>query len=393
MKEFDKEKGTLGFNMIETAKSLRYHIGIFGKTNSGKSTLLNLLVGQEVSLVSSLEGTTTDPVYKNMEIEGVGASTFIDTAGVLDQTLLGELRRERTKKVLDEVDCAIYIGTDQDDEGILEELKKRKVPIIYLEEGFLGSEGLQEKADHLESKRREILSQIERVYSEGKKPPLLFDGLLDETDELFLLIMPQDASAPTGRLIQPQVQSIRELLDRKKKVMCIQEDEIEDTLNLLKKEPDWIIVDSQVFEKVYNKKPEKSKITSFSILFARAKGDIDILLEGAYSIKNLTEKSRVLISEACTHAPIEEDIGTVKIPRLLKNRFGEGLKIDFSRGLDFPKNLEQYDLVIMCGSCMFNRTQVMRRIEKAQRERVYVTNYGLTIAYLKGILGKVKIHL
>lgn len=374
--------------MNETPRSLRYHIGIFGASNSGKSSLLNLLCDQEVSIVSDKEGTTTDPIYKNIEIDGVGASTFIDTAGTLDNTDLGSIREDRTKKVLEEIDCGIYLLSDKNDEVLLSLLKKKEMPLIYVR-GYLFKEESFQGKDILAFKRTEILEEIKKVYLMNTKETSIFHGLIKETDEVFLLVMPQDESAPKGRIILPQVQVLRELLDRKKKVLCISDFELKSTLSILNKAPDWIITDSQIFEEVYKRKPKESKLTSFSILFARSKGDISIFKEGANYISNLNEESKILISEACSHAPKEEDIGTVKIPMLLRKRIGESLQIDFARGLELPKNLPDYDLVIFCGSCMFSNTQVMRRMEKVKSLKIPVTNYGLTIAYLKGILDKV----
>lgn len=375
--------------MLETPKSLRYHIGIFGASNSGKSKLLNLLCEEEVSLVSDQEGTTTDPVYKNIEIDGVGASTLIDTAGSLDGTSLGQVRMDRTKRVLDEVDCGIYLLSGKKDDFILREIENRNLPCIYVR-GHLcdGNEGHPAAID---LDKEAIFSEIRKKFEERGKNPPIFKGLLEDGDQVFLLVMPQDQSAPKGRLILPQVQVIRELLDLGKTVISISSSELETHLSLLKRDPDWIIVDSQIFEDVYKQKPEKTKLTSFSVLFARAKGDIDKLVEGARALERLGEGSRILISEACSHSPKEEDIGRVKIPLLLRKRYGENLRIDFSRGLLLPENLEEYDLVIFCGSCMFSHKQVQTRICQVDELGIPVTNYGLVIAYLNGILDRISI--
>lgn len=375
--------------MLETPKSLRYHIGIFGASNSGKSKLLNLLCEEEVSLVSDQEGTTTDPVYKNIEIDGVGASTLIDTAGSLDGTSLGQVRMDRTKRVLDEVDCGIYLLSGKKDDFILREIENRNLPCIYVR-GYL-SDGNEGYPAVIDLDKEAILSEIRKKFEERGKNPPIFKGLLEDGDQVFLLVMPQDQSAPKGRLILPQVQVIRELLDLGKTVISISSSELEIHLSLLKRDPDWIIVDSQIFEDVYKQKPEKTKLTSFSVLFARAKGDIDKLVEGARALERLGEDSRILISEACSHSPKEEDIGRVKIPLLLRKRYGENLRIDFSRGLLLPENLEEYDLVIFCGSCMFSHKQVQTRICQVDELGIPVTNYGLVIAYLNGILDKISI--
>lgn len=374
--------------MLETPKSLRYHIGIFGPSNSGKSSLFNLLCDQEVSLVSKERGTTTDPVYKNIEIDGVGASTLIDTAGSLDSGKLGQARLERTKRVIKEIDCILYLLSDEEDRDMEHLIEESGLPCIYIA-GHLSPEISVKDKPRLPLNKDIILEEIAKVYRLKGGEPLIFDGLLREDDQLFLLVMPQDQSAPKGRLILPQVQVIRELLDRKKKVLCISEYEIKETLDLLGKDPDWIITDSQVFHEVYQWKPEKTKLTSFSVLLARSKGQINILLKGTQILDKLDENGRVLISEACSHAPKEEDIGRVKIPSLLRKKIGAKLQIDFSRGLRLPADLEDYDLVIFCGSCMFTHGQVMARIEEAHGKDVPVSNYGLTIAHLNGILDKV----
>lgn len=375
------EKEILDSKGMKIPKGNRIHIGIFGNTNSGKSTLVNLLTGQETSLVSNVSGTTTDPVYKPMEIQGVGATTLIDTAGFDDSSELGEKRMERTKKVLEECDILIYVERDNPNDELLNSLESVKKPLIKINNSNLKRDG------YIKFNKEEILLKIREVAKDliGERP--LLDGLLFG-GEAVVLVMPQDLQAPKGRLILPQVQTMRALLDLGCSVFSCKTDDLERTLNLLKDEPDMIITDSQVFAEVYKLKPENSKITSFSILMARAKGDIEELVKGANQIDLLNENSKVLISEACTHAPLEEDIGRIKIPKMLRAKYGE-MQIDFSRGLDFPSELD-YDLIIMCGSCMFNRARVMSRIQKAQISNIPVTNYGLTISKLKGILDKVE---
>lgn len=375
------EKEILDSKGMKIPKGNRIHIGIFGNTNSGKSTLVNLLTGQETSLVSNVSGTTTDPVYKPMEIQGVGATTLIDTAGFDDSSELGEKRMERTKKVLEECDILIYVERDNPNDELLNSLESVKKPLIKINNSNLKRDG------YIKFNKEEILLKIREVAKDliGERP--LLDGLLFG-GEAVVLVMPQDLQAPKGRLILPQVQTMRALLDLGCSVFSCKTDDLERTLNLLKDEPDMIITDSQVFAEVYKLKPENSKITSFSILMARAKGDIEELVKGANQIDLLNENSKVLISEACTHAPLEEDIGRIKIPKMLRAKYGD-MQIDFSRGLDFPSELD-YDLIIMCGSCMFNRARVMSRIQKAQISNIPVTNYGLTISKLKGILDKVE---
>lgn len=385
------EKEILDFKGEGVAKANRVHIGIFGDTNSGKSTLLNLLSGQSVSLVSEVRGTTTDPVYKPMEIQGVGASTLIDTAGFEDDSELGAQRMQRTNKVLDECDIYIYVERGEENKKLLSALMARKKPIIKVFNGSqLGDASANTKLaeGYVAFDKDAVLEAIREAAKDVSGDRPLLEGLLSGGESV-LLVMPQDIQAPKGRLILPQVQTMRALLDLGCSITSCKTEDMKRTLELLKEPPTLIITDSQVFAEVYALKPEESNITSFSILMARSKGDIEELVKGAAAIDSLNENSRVLISEACTHAPLEEDIGRVKIPALLRKKYGN-ISIDFSRGLDFPEELD-YDLIIMCGSCMFNRAHVLSRIEKARAAGVPVTNYGVTISKLKGIIDKVEL--
>ncbi len=384
------EKEILDFKGEGVAKANRVHIGIFGDTNSGKSTLMNLLSDQNVSLVSEVRGTTTDPVYKPMEIRGVGASTFIDTAGFEDDSELGAKRMQRTSKVLDECDIYIYVERGEENKRLLSILSARKKPIIkvfndsQLDDAIANTEL---PSGYIAFDKEEVLEAIGQAAKDVSGDRPLLEGLLSGGESV-LLVMPQDIQAPKGRLILPQVQTIRALLDLGCSITSCKTEDMQRTLELLKNPPALIITDSQVFAEVYALKPEESNITSFSILMARSKGDIDELVKGAAAIDSLNENSKVLISEACTHAPLEEDIGRVKIPALLRKKYGN-MRIDFSRGLDFPEELD-YDLIIMCGSCMFNRAHVLSRIDKAKAAGIPVTNYGVTISKLKGIIDKVE---
>lgn len=385
------EKEILDFKGEGVAKANRVHIGIFGDTNSGKSTLLNLLSGQSVSLVSEVRGTTTDPVYKPMEIQGVGASTLIDTAGFEDDSELGAQRMKRTSKVLDECDIYIYVERGEKNKRLLGALAARKKPLIKVfNASQLGDASVNTRIPdgYIAFDKDAVLEAIREAAKDVSGDRPLLEGLLFGGESV-LLVMPQDIQAPKGRLILPQVQTMRALLDLGCSITSCKTEDMKRTLDLLKEPPALIITDSQVFAEVYALKPEESNITSFSILMARSKGDIDELVKGAAAIDALNENSRVLISEACTHAPLEEDIGRVKIPALLRKKYGN-MSIDFSRGLDFPEELD-YDLIIMCGSCMFNRAHVLSRIEKARAAGVPVTNYGVTISKLKGIIDKVEL--
>lgn len=391
-----------------TPRADRLHIAIFGRRNAGKSSLINALTGQEIALVSEYAGTTTDPVFKAMELHPVGPVVFIDTAGFDDEGELGRLRVEKTREVIDKTDIAIMLFDGHDftvEEGWLKMLEKAKVPVISVVgkadldgcsslskiafiKQQLGLESLLISAKEgigLEALRKAIEAAVPEDY---KRRRIL--GELVNDGELVVLVMPQDIQAPKGRLILPQVQTIRELLDNRCTTVCTTADKFIDTLGYLSRPPKLIITDSQCFKQIYSEKPEESRLTSFSVLFAAYKGDIRTFAEGAAAIDALTENSRVLIAEACTHAPLEEDIGRVKIPRALRKKIGEGLTIDMAAGNDFPEDLSGYDLIIHCGACMFNRAYVLSRIKKAGEAGVPITNYGVTMAKMLGILDKIE---
>lgn len=396
-------------SLQDTPRAERLHIGLFGKRNSGKSALLNALTNQEVAVVSSVAGTTTDPVYKSMELHGIGPCVFIDTAGFDDEGKLGNLRIEQTLRAVERTDIALMICTDSNIEQEIQwsnRLKDKKIPIIWilnksdiLENAEAEMIAIEQKTGQvpllvsgrlkqgIESIRRNIQ---DKMPDESQQTSIL--GKLVKSGDIIMLVMPQDIQAPKGRLILPQVQTIRELLDRKCIVMSCTTDKLDETLRALANPPQLIITDSQVFKTVYEKKPEATKLTSFSVLFARYKGDIDYFIQGANTIEQLTESSKVLIAEACTHAPLKEDIGRVKIPRLLRTRIGSGLQIDIVSGTDFPQDLSGYDLIIHCGACMFNRKYVLNRVNSAKEQHIPMTNYGVTIAYLAGILDKITIY-
>lgn len=396
-------------SLQDTPRAERLHIGLFGKRNSGKSALLNALTNQEVAVVSSVAGTTTDPVYKSMELHGIGPCVFIDTAGFDDEGKLGNLRIEQTLRAVERTDIALMICTDSNIEQEIQwsnRLKDKKIPIIWilnksdiLENAEAEMIAIEQKTGQvpllvsgrlkqgIESIRRNIQ---DKMPDENQQTSIL--GKLVKSGDVVMLVMPQDIQAPKGRLILPQVQTIRELLDRKCIVMSCTTDKLTETLRALANPPQLIITDSQVFKTVYEKKPEATKLTSFSVLFARYKGDIDYFIQGANTIEQLTESSKVLIAEACTHAPLKEDIGRVKIPRLLRTRIGSGLQIDIVSGTDFPQDLSGYDLIIHCGACMFNRKYVLNRVNSAKEQHIPMTNYGVTIAYLAGILDKITIY-
>jgi len=381
----------------------RLHIALFGRRNSGKSSLINALTGQDTALVSDIPGTTTDPVSKAMEIHGIGPCVIIDTPGFDDEGTLGEMRIERTLKAIERTDIALLLCEEtnlQVEAAWMQQLKAKNIPVILilnkadirkdvssLIEQELGEKPLLVSAKEKQGMEDIRLAILEKLPQDFEQPSITGD-LVSEND-LVLLVMPQDIQAPKGRLILPQVQTMRELLDKKCLIMSCTTDKLPQTLQALARPPKLIITDSQVFKTVYEQKPAESLLTSFSVLMAGYKGDIRQFVEGASAIDRLTEHSRVLIAEACAHAPMTEDIGRVKIPRLLRKKIGEGLQIDMVSGSDFPKDLSGYDLIIHCGACMFNRKHVMNRLESASSQQIPMTNYGITLAHLMGILDKI----
>lgn len=418
----------------DTPAANRIHIGIYGRRNSGKSSLLNAFTGQAAAIVSAQAGTTTDPVKKAMEIQGLGPCVLIDTAGFDDEGTLGQQRIEKTRQTLGQVDIALLVldlsgsqyekagicACDQDETLGLEDKKhieaavsmekiwyqqmkqRRTVVIPVINKADLLTDpkcaaGLVKQLFQIEpvlvsAKERTGLAALKermlRALPEDHAAKSITGQLAMEGDAV-LLVMPQDIQAPKGRLILPQVQTIRELLDKKCIVTCVTTDKLCEALDAMPLPPKLIITDSQAFASVYEKKPQQSLLTSFSILFAAQKGDIDYYVKSAASISQLTAHSRVLIAECCTHAPMEEDIGRVKLPRMLRKRYGEDMEIEVVSGMDFPEEVRGYDLIIQCGGCMFNRSYVMSRIERARAQGVPMTNYGVAIAYLTGILDKV----
>ena len=390
-------------SLNHTPTANRLHIALFGRRNSGKSSLINALTGQDAALVSDIPGTTTDPVNKAMELHGIGPCVIIDTPGFDDEGTLGEMRIERTLKAIERTDIALLLCEEnnlQEEAAWMQQLKAKNIPVILilnkadirkdissLIEQELGEKPLLVSAKEKRGMEDIRLAILEKLPQDFEQPSITGD-LVSEND-LVLLVMPQDIQAPKGRLILPQVQTMRELLDKKCLVMSCTTDKLPQTLQALARPPKLIITDSQVFKTVYEQKPVESLLTSFSVLMAGYKGDIRQFIEGASAIDRLTENSRVLIAEACAHAPMTEDIGRVKIPRLLRKKIGEGLQIDIVSGSDFPKDLSGYDLIIHCGACMFNRKHVMNRLESASSQQIPMTNYGITLAHLMGILDKI----
>ena len=408
--------------MEQTPKANRIHIAFFGRCNAGKSTLINMLTDQPVSLVSDVAGTTTDPVSKAMEILPLGPVVITDTAGIDDTTELGALRMEKTEEVVKKINLAVYVlRTDEeptsDDMHWLGLLKQNNVPVaLFINEinavpnnlteskASIGRDILGERyiADHTglselvtvigsadftsDAKRLELLDLLGGLTPldvEGEQT--LLQGLVEEGDTI-ILVCPIDSAAPKGRLILPQVQTIREILDHKGLALVCQTEELPAMIHSLKNPPKMVICDSQAFDRVDELTPDSIPLTSFSILMARFKGKLQDLVTGVKAIKNLKAGSKVLISEGCTHRRQCDDIGTVKIPNLLKKQGHTDLQLEFTSGGAFPKDVSQYDLIIHCGACMLTRREVLRRIECAVVKGTPIVNYGVLIASLHGIL-------
>lgn len=423
--------------LMRTPKGMRMAIGLFGRRNVGKSSVLNAITNQQTSIVSAVAGTTADPVDKPMELLPLGPVLFVDTAGIDDdQETVGELRTQRTKKVFDRCDMGVIVteaGTwGSYEEGIASQLSNRDIPFIIvcnktdlLPVGAQGSnstssaESRTPRGAVADPRQEELIAACRSALPHNlQQKPLvcmcaakqkgvleLRQALLDNAPEEFvndpkiigdivdpgsvvILVIPIDKEAPKGRIILPQVQAIRDLLDSSCLSLCVTDKELPRALAALKEPPALVVTDSQAFDKVAAIVPEDVPLTGFSVAFARFKGDLPTQALGTLAIDKLTENSRVLIAEACTHHPIEEDIGTVKIPRLLRARIGQGLTVENVRGVDFPEDLSSYDLVIHCGGCTFNRRAVLSRIQACVHAGVPVSNYGLTLAYLMGVFDR-----
>lgn len=389
--------------MDKTPRGMRLHIGLFGRRNVGKSSVLNMITRQNVSIVSEFAGTTTDPVEKPMELLPLGPVLFIDTAGIDDVGTLGELRVEKTRQALERTDVGVIVAAGgefgQFEEAILAELKARKLPVVVVfNKADLGTPALDmvtrleldgasvvqtiaPKGEGLLDFRSALLARAPVEYVNS--PTILGD--LVPAGEVAILVVPIDKEAPKGRLILPQVQSIRDLLDNDSYCMVVKERELRSALDRLKTPPALVVTDSQAFLKVAADTPPDVKMTSFSILFARYKGDLTSMVEATVAIDSLRTGDRVLIAESCSHHPISDDIGRVKIPRWLTQYVGGKLDITTVQGHDFPADLGEYKLVIHCGACMWNRREMLNRLIQANRVGVPMTNYGLTIAYSLGI--------
>lgn len=392
--------------MKDTPKGMRLHIGIFGRRNVGKSSLLNALTRQQVSIVSDVPGTTTDPVEKPMEMLPLGPVLFIDTAGIDDVGALGEMRADRTRNVFERTDLGILVAEGdcwgEFEEAILAELESRKTPVIAV---FNKMDIANPKAEILSVLKSRKIPEVRTVASNGHgmlelrealirsapeafvdSPPVLGD--LIAPGELVVLVVPIDLEAPKGRLILPQVQSIRDVLDHDSYCMVVKERELRDALDHLKRPPALVVTDSQAFLRVSGDTPKEVPLTSFSILFARLKGDLKEFVRGVRAVDKLKAGDKILVLEACAHHPIGEDIGRVKIPRWVRQYTGIELEFVHMQGHDFPRDLSPYQLVIHCGSCMLNRREVISRILRCREAGVPITNYGVAITYSLGVLDR-----
>ena len=387
---------------MKSLKSMRLHIGVFGRTNVGKSSLLNKITNQEVSIVSDIAGTTTDVVEKSMELLPVGPVTFLDTAGLDDETELSVQRIEKTMKVVNRIDVAVVVcdfnGIGKFENDLIEKFKELKIPYLIV----VNKCDLAPKSFHIDLKSE--LSNI--IYTSVKKDEKIVfkfkEALVNLLPEDFvnspkivgdlvpakstvILVIPIDKEAPKGRIILPQVQTLRDLLDNNCLSYVVKESELKDALDNLKTPPALVVTDSQAFKKVSEIVPENVSLTSFSILFARLKGDLDEFVNGARAIENLKDGDMVLILESCTHHAIEDDIGRVKIQKKIKKKTGKNLVIHNYAGHDFP-DIKDYKLIIHCGACMTNRREVLSRVLIANQNNVPITNYGVVISYCLGIL-------
>lgn len=392
-------------NLNETPRSNRMHIALFGKTNVGKSSIINALTGQNIALVSDIQGTTTDPVYKSMEMLPIGPVVLIDTAGLNDKTQLGELREKKTLEVLKETDAALVVidsasGISEFDIEIVNNIKSKNIPVIVI----LNKSDLNDTSsceiEKLEKKFKvkfikvsayknigidKIKDELIKLIPEDEDKFRIVGDLISPGD-FVILVTPIDKAAPKGRLILPQQQVIRDILESDAISIVTKEYELREALANLNKKPRLVITDSQVFLKVSADTPKDILMTSFSILLARNKGNLTELVKGAKAIKNLKNGDKILISEACTHHRQSDDIGKVKIPRWLRQSTGKDLKFDFSSGFSFPDNLKDYALVVHCAGCMINRKAMLSRIESSSAAGVPIVNYGVLIAYVHGIL-------
>lgn len=392
-------------SMNQTPRGNRVHIALFGKRNTGKSSIINALTNQEISVVSDVKGTTTDPVYKAMELLPIGPIVIIDTPGLDDEGHLGQLRMEKTYEILNKTDLALLIidakyGVTSFEKEILDTIKAKNIPVI----GVVNKIDQFKLSDYILDEYKELLdiqllpvSATQKIGIEDLKVALskklpntddrykLVGDLLNPKD-IVVLVVPIDSAAPKGRLILPQQQVIRDILEADAMCIVTKEFELRDTLESLSKKPKLVITDSQVFSKVSAETPKDIGLTSFSILFARYKGDLHELIKGAKTLDHLNDGDKILVAEGCTHHRQSDDIATVKIPRWIRQYTGKQLDFEFSSGMKYPKDMENYALIVHCGGCMLNKREVQYRIKQAADKNIPIVNYGVLIAYIQGIL-------
>lgn len=390
--------------MNEKPSGERLHIGFFGKRNAGKSSLVNAVLGQDLSIVSDVAGTTTDPVKKAMEILPLGSVVIIDTPGLDDEGDLGSKRVEKTKGILSTCDVAVIVvdvnkGIGELENQLIDEIKSMDIPyiIVFNKSDTLSRRGFldlpKDRQDYLvvsaydESSVERFKGKLAQIIPQNTEKYLVSD-LVNEGDSV-ILVIPIDESAPKGRIILPQQLALRELLDKKCNAICCQVQTLAEVIDNLKNPPALVVTDSQAFKEVAGIVPDSIKLTSFSVLMARYKGDIKILLEGAKAIDNLEEHDKVLIAEACTHHRQCNDIGTVKIPRLLKQYTGKDIDFSFTSGGEFPENVSEYKLIVHCGGCMLNEATMKHRMKIARESQVPMVNYGMLFAKINGILNRI----
>jgi len=397
-------------SLNETPQSVRIHIAIFGKRNAGKSSIINVITGQEAAIVSDVKGTTTDPVYKPIEILPIGPCVFIDTAGTDDTGNLGKLRIKKTLEVLDKADIALLIvdasiGFDDEDVMITKKIRDKKIPLLIVFnkiDSISYSDLFKTKIKRLESEFKckvvnvsalkntgidKLRDEIIKIVPDNEDKFKIVGDLINPGD-FVVLVIPIDKAAPKGRLILPQQQTIRDILESDAIAVVTKEYELKETLDNLTKTPKIVITDSQVFLKVTADTPKDILMTSFSILFARFKGDLVEFIKGAKCIEKLKDGDKVLIAEGCTHHRQSDDIGTIKIPRWIRQRTGKKIDFEFSSGVSFTDEINKYALIVHCGGCMMNRAAMLSRIESAKLYNVPIVNYGVLIAYVQGILGR-----
>lgn len=383
-------------SLNDVSSGERVHIGFFGMRNAGKSSVVNAVTGQSLAVVSDVKGTTTDPVRKAMELLPMGPVVIIDTPGIDDEGELGALRVNKTKEILAKTDVAILVvdsvrGITDADSDLIKKFKEKSIPYIiaYNKSDVSGVDASSDNEISVSAVTGEGIKELKEkigVLAKIKAVPKYIVGDLLPTGSLVVLVTPIDESAPKGRLILPQQMTLRELLDFRHRVMVCQTEELVDTLLSLAKKPDFVITDSQIFGKVSRILPEDVKLTSFSILMARYKGDLATLVDGAIALKNITDGDKILISEGCTHHRQCNDIGTVKIPGWIRNFTGKKPEFSFTSGGEFPDDLSDVKAVVHCGGCMLNEREMKNRIEKAVESATPIVNYGVAIAYMNGIL-------